>query len=66
MKMWSFAVLVVMPFVMVAAGAEPPNCSVQVRPLKEVRQEWMMSRNEIPTGTGTFHACKLKAFNNKK
>merc|ERR1712214_150301 len=54
-----------MPFVMVAVGAEL-NCNVQVRPLKEVRQEWMMSRNEIPTGTGPFHACKLKVFNNKR
>ena len=63
MRMRSFAVLVVMPFVMVAAGAEL-NCSVQVRPLKEVRQEWMRVHNEITTKH--FHACKLKVYDNQR
>ena len=61
MKMWSL--VVVMPLVMVAAGAEL-DCSVQSKTLKEVRQEWKRSRNEVLTGD--YHACKLKAYNNQR
>ena len=51
-----------MPMVMVAADGEL-YCSVQKRPLKEVRQERMRMHNKVLTED--FHACKLKAYNNQ-
>ena len=48
--------------VMVAADGEL-YCSVQKRPLKEVRQERMRMRYKVLTED--FHACKLKSYNNQ-
>ena len=39
------------------------KCSVEKRPLKEVREQFKRQRNEIPTKH--FHACKLKAYDNQ-
>ena len=62
MKMWSLMAVVVLQMVMVAADGEL-YCSVQKRPLKEVRQERMRMRYKVLTED--FHACKLKSYNNQ-
>ena len=39
------------------------ECSVERRPLREVREQFKRTRNEVPTKH--FHACKLKAYDNQ-
>ena len=66
-KMKSPTIVAMIPLVIATVAATATEgqleCSVERRPLREVREQFKRSRNEVPTKH--FHACKLKAYDNQ-
>ena len=68
-KMKSPTIVAMIPLVIATVAATATategqlECSVERRPLREVREQFKRTRNEVPTKD--FHACKLKAYDNQ-